>query len=231
MAQHGWGGDPPASDEEARQRIVDGCVRCIDRYGVRKTTLSDVAAELGVTRPTVYRYFSRMSDLMGEVGAQGAQSFLDRMVEHLRGLPESEAAPARVVVESILFSVSTIPAEPRLGLLLQAGEGTAFGRGATSGPALVYGAQTLRRFPVDWAAVGVTSADLDGLAELMMRLMTSLLQNPGEPRDEEKLRAWLTRWIAPALSPGAGADPVLTAGRRDARSGAPRRRGSEFPAR
>lgn len=203
MAQHGWGGRPPASDAEARQRIVDGCVRCLDRYGVKKTTLSDVAAELGVTRPTVYRYFKRMSDLMGEVAAQDAEAFVDRMVAHLEALPGPD--PAAVVVEGILFSVRTIPAEPRLGLLLQVGEGSAFGRGATSGPALVYGARSLGRFPVDWAAAGVTGADLDGLAELIMRLLTSLLQNPGEPRGDDELRAWLTRWIAPALSGGARA--------------------------
>lgn len=205
MAQHGWGGHPPASDVEARQRIVDGCVLCIDRYGVKKTTLSDVAAELGVTRQTIYRYFPRMSDLMGEVGAQGAQSFVDRMVEHLRGLAgpaEAFLDPARAVVEGIVFSVRTLPTEPRLGLLLQAGEEGAFGRGATSAPALLYGAETLRRFPVDWAAADVTGEDLGGLAELIMRLLTSLLQNPGQPRGDDELRAWLTRWIAPALRAG-----------------------------
>lgn len=205
MAQHGWGGNPPASEPEARQRIIDATVACIDRYGVKKTTLSDVAAELGVTRQTVYRHFRRMSDLMGEVGQQGARSFADRMVAHLRGLAdpgETLLGPARAVVEGIVFSVRALPEEPRVGLLLQVGEGGAFGRGATSGPALVYGAQTLRRFPVDWAAAGVTDDDLDGLAELIMRLLTSLLQNPGRPRGDDELRAWLTRWLVPALTPG-----------------------------
>lgn len=203
MAQHGWGGNPPASETEARQRIVDGCVACIDRYGVKKTTLSDVAAELGVTRQTVYRHFSRMNDLMGEVGAQGAQSFVDGMVDHLRALAdhgESAIDPAQAVVEGILYSLRVLPADPRLGLLLQVGEDGAFGRGATSGPALLYGARMLRRFPVDWAAAGVTGDDLDGLAELVMRLLTSLLQNPGQSRGDDELRSWLTRWIAPALA-------------------------------
>lgn len=197
MAQHGWGGDPPSDDGEARQRIVDACVRCVGRYGVKKTTLSDVAAELGVTRQTVYRHFRGMNDLMGEAGAQGAQAFADRLVAHLDGV----AGPAEAVVEGIVFSLEVLPADPRLGLLLQAGEGGAFGRGALAASALGYGAQTLRRFPVDWAAAGFAGDDLDGLAELIMRLLTSLLQNPG-PRDTAALRAWLTRWIAPALRPG-----------------------------
>ncbi|HNN48194.1 MAG TPA: TetR family transcriptional regulator, partial [Marmoricola sp.] len=49
MGNHGWGGNPPESDAAARQRIIDAAAACIDRHGVAKTTLSDVAQELGVT--------------------------------------------------------------------------------------------------------------------------------------------------------------------------------------
>ena len=196
MAHHGWGGRPPASDAEARQRIVDATARCIDRHGVAKTTLSDVAGELGVTRQTVYRHFNRISDIVGEVAAQGAESFVDRLVAHLQGAGD----PAEAVVEGMLFCLRTIPTEPRLSLLLQLRDSAAFGRGATAAAAVAYGARMLRRFPVDWASAGVGEDDLDGLAEMIMRLLTSLLEHPGEPaRDEADLRALLTRWLAPAL--------------------------------
>ncbi|KAB2388492.1 TetR/AcrR family transcriptional regulator [Actinomadura montaniterrae] len=198
MAHHGWGGRPPASDAEARQRIVDATARCIDRHGVAKTTLSDVATELGVTRQTVYRHFARISDIVGEVAAQGAASFVDRMVAHLRGSGVRE--PAEAVVEGMMFCVRTIPTEPRLSLLLQLKDSSAFGRGATTADAIAYGALMLRRFPVDWDAAGVGEDDLTGLAEIIMRLLTSLLQNPSEPpRDDERLRSLLERWLAPAL--------------------------------
>jgi len=198
MAQHGWGGRPPPTELEARQRIVDATAACIDRYGVEKTTLSDVAHDLGVTRQTVYRHFGRLSDIVGEVASQGAASFVDAMIDHLEGV----ADPAEAVVEGILFSVRTIPTEPRLSLLLQVGDQGAFGRGATSGPALQYGAEMLHRYPVDWASIEVDDDDLNGLAELILRLLTSLLENPIDPpRDDDELRAWLRRWIAPALTP------------------------------
>ncbi|MFJ8927442.1 TetR/AcrR family transcriptional regulator [Streptomyces sp. NPDC102364] len=197
MGHHGWGGRPPASDAEARQRIIDATARCVDRHGVTKTTLSDVAAELGVTRQTVYRHFGRLSDIIAEVAAQGAESFVDLMIAHLQGITE----PAEAVVEGMVFCVRTIPTEPRLSLLLQLGDTTAFGRGATTSDTITYGARMLRRFPVDWAAAGVGDEDLDGLAEMIMRLLTSLLQHPGEPpQDETRLRTLLNRWLAPALS-------------------------------
>ncbi|WP_406489857.1 TetR/AcrR family transcriptional regulator [Streptomyces phaeochromogenes] len=197
MGHHGWGGRPPASDAEARQRIIDATARCIDRHGVTKTTLSDVAGELGVTRQTVYRHFGRISDIIGEVAAQGAESFVDLMIAHLQGITD----PAEAVVEGMVFCVRTIPTEPRLSLLLQLGDTTAFGRGATTRETIAYGAKMLQRFPVDWAAVGIDEDDLNGLAEIIMRLLTSLLQHPSEPpQDETRLRSFLHRWLAPALS-------------------------------
>ncbi|MGW6275348.1 TetR/AcrR family transcriptional regulator [Streptomyces sp. NPDC055060] len=196
MGHHGWGGRPPASDAEARQRIVDATARCIDRHGVTKTTLSDVAGELGVTRQTVYRHFGRISDIIGEVAAQGAESFVDSMIAHLQGITD----PAEAVVEGMVFCVRTIPAEPRLSLLLQFEDTTAFGRGTTTEETIAYGAKMLRRFPVDWTTAGIEQEDLPGLAEIIMRLLASLLQHPGQPpHDEEGLRTFLTRWLAPAL--------------------------------
>lgn len=200
MAHHGWGGRPPATEAEARQRIIDATARCVDKYGVAKTTLSDVATEVGVTRQTVYRHFARISDIIGEVAAQGADSFVDRLVTHLQDITD----PAEAVVEGMIFCIRTIPAEPRVSLLLQLGDSDAFGRGATTAATIAYGAQMLRRFAVDWTAAGITDADLHGLAEIIMRLLTSLLQHPGNPpQDEAQLRTFLNRWLAPALRTSA----------------------------
>lgn len=200
MANHGWGGRPPATEAEARQRIVDATARCVDRYGVTKTTFSDVATELGVTRQTVYRHFAGLSDIIAEVAAQGADAFVDRLVAHLRGISD----PAEAVIEGMIFCVRTIPAEPRVSLLLQLGDSDAFGRGATTATTIAYGARMLRRFGVDWAAAEIGDADLHGLAEIIMRLLTSLLQHPGSPpQDEDQLRALLNRWLAPAFRESA----------------------------
>ena len=63
MGRKGWAGSPPADDAEARKRIVDATLRCIERRGPAQTTLSDVADALGITRRTVYRYFANSEDL------------------------------------------------------------------------------------------------------------------------------------------------------------------------
>jgi AcrR family transcriptional regulator len=79
MRAHGWGGDPPADAEQARARIVAATVRCIERFGPQKTHLADVATELGVTRQTVYRYFTTTEDLLAATAVDAAGVFLDRV--------------------------------------------------------------------------------------------------------------------------------------------------------
>jgi AcrR family transcriptional regulator len=197
MGAHGWGGNPPATDTEARQRIIDATARCIDRYGVAKTTLSDVAGELGVTRQTVYRHAGSLNEIIGQVAAQGADDFVDRLVAHLAGLTE----PAEAVVEGFLFCLRTVPGDARLNLLLQLGDPGTFSRAATSQETLEYGARMLRRFPVDWSRGGVGEDDLPGLAEAILRLLISMLNSAEAQRPEADVRAFLERWLVPALTP------------------------------
>ena len=61
--RRGWGGDPPATDDEAAQRIVATAVELIAETGAA-ITIADVAESLGVIRQTVYRYFPTADELM-----------------------------------------------------------------------------------------------------------------------------------------------------------------------
>ncbi len=197
MGHHGWQGDPPRSEALARDRIIGAANRCVDRAGVDKTTLSDVAAEAGVTRQTVYRYFPSLADLLNAVAESGAAEFVDAMTEHLAPYD----APVDVVIESIVFCLAQLPHEPRIGLLLHAQDVDLFGRGITSGTALDLGAQFLRNLPVDWAASGIDDDDLKGLAELMLRQIGSLMQHPSAtPRGPDEVRVFLRRWVGPAIA-------------------------------
>ena len=43
-------------DKPMRDRIIESADRCFRRYGVAKTTIEDIAADVGVSRATIYRY-------------------------------------------------------------------------------------------------------------------------------------------------------------------------------
>jgi AcrR family transcriptional regulator len=197
MGYHGWQGNPPGTEDEARRRIVEAATACIDRAGLAKTSLSDIAVEAGVTRQTVYRYFPSLTDILTAVAVAGAEEFAERMERHLASFDSA----AEAAVESVVYAVRTLPDEPYLGLLLQAGEADSFTMGVTSPLAFSLGARILRNLPVDWSAVGVTNDDdLRGLAEILMRLFISFLQYPSTPPlTDDQLRALVRRWIGPAL--------------------------------
>ena len=57
-------------------------------------------------------------------------------------------------------------------------------RGVISSMALSVGADILRRIPVDWSDIGVEDKELEGLAEILMRLFASYQRGvgPGSPR-------------------------------------------------
>ena len=150
-----------------------------------------------MTRQTVYRYFPSLADILSAVAIAGVEEFAGRMERHLA----SFGSAAEVAVESVVFAVRAVPDEPYLGLLLQAGEADFFTTAVTSSQAFDLGARILRNVPVDWSAVGVTTdADLQGLAEILMRLFISFLQYPSTPAlTDDRLRTLVQRWIGPAL--------------------------------
>ena len=53
-----------STNPDTQQRIVDAAVRCVKKWGIAKVTLNDIAKEAGVTRPTVYSYFSNRDEVV-----------------------------------------------------------------------------------------------------------------------------------------------------------------------
>jgi AcrR family transcriptional regulator len=113
MKSPGWQGQPPRNDTEARQRVIAAAMRCMDRQEPHKVALSDVAAELGVTRQTVYRLFPSTEELLFAVAAAAADAFVDRLVARVRKLTD----PAAMLVECLAFTLERMPKERYLSLL------------------------------------------------------------------------------------------------------------------
>jgi AcrR family transcriptional regulator len=170
-------------------------VRCVDRYGPEKTALSDVAIELGVTRQTVYRLFPSTEDLFTAVAEAAAETFLDRLAERFAQL----ADPTELLVEMMAYTLERLPKEPYLGLLLATGREGAFCKGVTSPVSFAFARSMLDRLQIDWAALGYGKRDLEEMAEFLLRLLQSFALDPGRPRSRADLRAFLRRWVGPAL--------------------------------
>jgi AcrR family transcriptional regulator len=170
-------------------------MRCIDQYGPTKTSLSDVAADLGVTRQTVYRLYPTTDKLMIAVAAAAIEGYLDRLAAHVAGLTD----PAEAVIEGIAYTIERLPKERFLGVLLNTGRANTFLKGVTSSEAMSLGRAMLARMDVDWASWGYNDAELDGLVEFSVRQIQSLILAPPSGKSGAKLRAFLRRWVAPAV--------------------------------
>lgn len=195
MRTHGWQGEPPTSDDEAVARIVAATHRCVDERGAQ-TTIAHVATELGVSRATVYRYFPSTSALLHAAAADGTRRFLERMGEQLRSFDDVTDA----IIEGVVQTVTAVPREPYLQLLLDEPSHTLL-RSVTSETARAIGrSMLLESTSIDWTQVNPDVAGLDELVEWSLRIVQSFLTHPGDPaRTPEELREHLRRWLGPAV--------------------------------
>jgi AcrR family transcriptional regulator len=96
------------STDDARERILAAAERCIDRHGIRKTTMDDVANEVGLSRPSVYRYFADRDDLLIELITRHARSLLDRA---RKSIARQSSLPDQIV-ESVLYTAEHARRDP-----------------------------------------------------------------------------------------------------------------------
>src|SRR3984893_9134478 len=87
------------STDDARERILAAAERCIDRHGIRKTTMDDIACEVGLWRPSVYRYFGDRADLPIELITRHGRALRDR--PH-KTISRQDSLPDQIV-ESLLY--------------------------------------------------------------------------------------------------------------------------------
>ncbi|GAA1983646.1 TetR/AcrR family transcriptional regulator [Kitasatospora viridis] len=66
----------PAADRT--DQVLDAAYTCLTRYGVRRTTMDDVAAEMGLSRSAVYQYVRNKDDAFRLLAGRLHQQALDR---------------------------------------------------------------------------------------------------------------------------------------------------------
>lgn len=197
MGRRGWRGLPPGDDAEARKRIVDAALRMIERHGLQRTTLSLVAADLGITRPTVYRQFATVDDLLAAAADVALAGWTARIAELTVGM----ADPVELLVEAVAHLIERLPSEPLLAQLLDTDRARAVSRAMVLPEAIGRSRSMLEHAQIDWAELGFTDAAMDDLVEYLLRMIQSMvLAPPHPPRSAADLRAYLRRWIAPVLS-------------------------------
>lgn len=108
------------TDDEAstQNRILMATAEVLSRNGLTKLNLSDVAAQAGVSRPTLYRWFASKEELLAGFGIYERQMFdtgMSRATAGLRGSEKLDAALRFIVQYQQSYSgVRVVDVEPEV---------------------------------------------------------------------------------------------------------------------
>jgi AcrR family transcriptional regulator len=78
-----------SANERTRTRLLAATLVCVERWGLEKTSLEDVAKEAGLSRATVYRYFAGgREQLVHETVAWEVGRFFERIEREIAVEPD-----------------------------------------------------------------------------------------------------------------------------------------------
>jgi len=123
MAQRPWGKLLPPREEQyelKRRAALEAAAGAFNRHGFYKTSLGDIAAELGVTKAALYYYFKSKDEILFECHTLAIQAMtnLPTLAENQTGLQKVEAfvrGYVEMIVQSFgrcLVLTGTQPLEP-----------------------------------------------------------------------------------------------------------------------
>lgn len=185
------------AENATRQRIIDATLVCLDRWGLEKTSLHDIAREAGVTRPTVYSYFANREEVIQAAMIQGGHRFGEKLLEHLNRFTTHRER----LLEAVLFAWKYMPDEPYLKLVKDAGLAHMINEQAITSKE---GREICRAlFQEILQHDKRYEKELDEIVEVTTRFLLSVLLVDGAiKRNEAQMRAFLEKRLLPAVGLG-----------------------------
>jgi AcrR family transcriptional regulator len=192
-----WAAGYLAADD-AERRLVEAAERCILRWGIRKTSLDDIAREAGVSRATVYRVFPGGK-------ARVVEGVLCHVVGRFFHELHAELVAAPTLDDVVAVGVGA--------LLREAVDNAVLPSLLEREPDLVLPHFAFHRFDrVFDLAEAVSRRHLERFlapaavrpaAELLARCVLSLAFQPADwldPHDDAAVRRFVTTYLVPALT-------------------------------
>jgi AcrR family transcriptional regulator len=97
-----WSLSMSESKDEKRVRLIETAIEAIGRYGIKKTTLEDIAKAAGMATTSMYYYFPNKNELMRTALA----SVTEALLAEVEAIVRSSDTPERKLISSwrTLFS-------------------------------------------------------------------------------------------------------------------------------
>jgi len=188
-----------APRKPATERAMEAAATCFCRSGISNSSMEDIAAEAGMARSTLYRYFKDKDELIITVMEQESVS----LAKELAGKITVKLNFAEFIIEGMLLALIYVPKHPVLGkmfapeslatssrIVLMTNHLSQVGIGIIK-PA-IHAAKLAKLIPCD------LSAEL--LMDWLIRILFSLLTMPSNITESyEQKRMLLETMLLPVL--------------------------------
>jgi AcrR family transcriptional regulator len=194
----------PNSPDPTTERILASALGQFEDFGIRRTTMEDVARRARVSRVTIYRRFPKKERLVEAVLLGEAQRFFAELEDAVARLDSVEDR----IVEGFAHTLAAAREQRLLNRLLRTEPEMLLPHlTVEGGPVLAAGTAFLAR-QMKLARSGVPAREMRAVAELVARLVLSFLLTPesvvalDSPREA---RRFARRYIAPLMTGAAPA--------------------------
>lgn len=184
-------------DTSPEERVVDAARRCVDRWGLAKLTIDDVAVEAGVSRATLYRLFPGGKDVLFDaLRVRELSEFFQGMRDSVSGVNSLLEFAVHVSV----YATREMRNDAHLATMLATEEGAALKSLTVEGLPRIL--RVASEFITPLVGDFIERDDADVLVELITRLVISHFLAPSQHfdlADAESARSLLAPFIASFL--------------------------------
>ena len=183
----------PSHEDMIKNQIMDAAIICIERKGVDKTRIGDVANELGLARQTIYNYFTNKNELMNATFSRSALSLAENVRAHISQFSDIEDK----FTHAILHAIDEFPKNPVLDHVITSGGQFLLDFGISRQTMQAFGEMVLVDIFDEQPFLQTQSEEI---CEFISRNILSFLIMPDkEPRKSKQLELFVRRRIIPGL--------------------------------
>ncbi|MEO5874402.1 MAG: TetR family transcriptional regulator [Streptosporangiaceae bacterium] len=187
--------DDQLTDDELTSRILEAALGEFRDYGLRRTSMDNVARRAGIARATIYRRFPNKTVLMRVVAAREVHRSMAQITRAVAGLPTVEER----LVEGFVAAIRLARTDALLTRLLESEPETVLPHLTIDSE---FALSAVSGFLTEQLTHSAGVCDPGAVAEVMARLGLSIVLAPrsriGLDTDEQ-LRAFGHRFLVPLL--------------------------------
>ena len=183
----------PTVEDVTRNKLLDAGIRCVDKYGFKKTNIRMIADESRIARQTVYNYFKNKNALLSAAFAREGVNLGLAAADYIEQFEDAETQ----FVEAFLYIYEHFPQNPILAMVIDPGNDFFGTVGLSDYNYAQFGELVFAKVFDEHAYL---KAQADSIAELWIRGVMSFLTMPGPTqKDRRQLEEFVRQRLVPGL--------------------------------